>query len=547
MPNRIVLRVQDALAVVTSLAPVLRGSGGGSVQRKALETARHHNALQPINLLPDEILAAIFVAFRGTNVRTRPQSILHEHPFVLLVITRVCHRWRRVATNCSVLWSEPVLCCPSLTQLMLERSRFAPIHLTIVHPSFIPLDRDLVLDQFPRLGSLSCEMGGELSFLSQILSKLGTSNAPSLTSVSIEYRDNSPPPFETVVDWSKLDLGWCHNLRKLSLKIDTPVEAERLVALLSLSSKLKDLSLTCVVIPPSLRAPPSEILLSQLERFTANDLYGDNTLMRYILGQLRVPPSAVVHLNFTQLCAATARSLGSFLAHHAITSLSCLIADTDTVKLDVEPDSGCLRVFFGLRWAEITPLLLPLFSHCLMSLSCTVISNENPGPLGYTNNVFDFLANQCPCLTTLELHSWEPKPLHVLQKRGPQWLARSELVRLSELLQSRQMLGTPIQDLTLTESTVSQTACDILRALVPHFRLLETDVVHDTRTSCVLCGRQPCGDVYREIAQVLNGPDGAGLSFVDLEGWSSALQFSIVISNARTQIDPSGNSHGPFA
>ncbi|KAL0568195.1 hypothetical protein V5O48_013802, partial [Marasmius crinis-equi] len=377
--SSLLVRAQETFSIIASVALSFRGTEGfekvlkgvscgllqttdSVVHAPPYEASREHNSVQPIHRLPDEILGAIFIELCGFPFFTRSfRSQTVETPLAaLLVVTRVCHHWRNVAINCYTLWSRPALYCPKWTRLMLERSRSSPLHITVAsNQSSASLE--LVLGQFSRLKSLSCHLAiGDQPLLSEILRRLGATPTPSLTSVFIRY--TAPPPLETIADWSKPSLGWCYNLRRLTLVIHALIDAAHLEALLSSSSSLEYLSLACQVIPPSTGTLSPDILLSRLETFEMNlDPRGGNASIRYVLGRLRIPTSSSVCLLFTEAGPAMARSLASFFARHTITSffqLSCTMFFPGIVEIvETRINDGHLCVRSGLRWGEVMALI----------------------------------------------------------------------------------------------------------------------------------------------------------------------------------------------
>ncbi|KAI0738860.1 hypothetical protein C8Q80DRAFT_1124323 [Daedaleopsis nitida] len=102
------------------------------------ELRRHINALPCINQLPVELLVEIF-----KYVTHSSYDILHDgsvfrkvdhSPLLnLITITHVCHRWRDIAVDASMLWGRiPILANESLLKLFVERSRNTSLTLNVV-------------------------------------------------------------------------------------------------------------------------------------------------------------------------------------------------------------------------------------------------------------------------------------------------------------------------------------------------------------------------------------------------------------------------------
>ncbi|KAF9480815.1 hypothetical protein BDN70DRAFT_585396 [Pholiota conissans] len=89
----------------------------------ALKSQR--NAFVPISSLPPEILCKIF-----SDVKDKEPSTPNES----FKLTHVCRHWRNVGIGLSALWTELVLRNPEVTELMVARSKGAP--LVIKTPNF---------------------------------------------------------------------------------------------------------------------------------------------------------------------------------------------------------------------------------------------------------------------------------------------------------------------------------------------------------------------------------------------------------------------------
>ncbi|KAF5342421.1 hypothetical protein D9611_001246 [Ephemerocybe angulata] len=77
-----------------------------------------HNTLSPINRLPAEILSSIFIQ---ASFETRKESLSW------IRLTHVCRHWRAVALECAALWSDLSFANLNFTEVMLSRSKNAPL------------------------------------------------------------------------------------------------------------------------------------------------------------------------------------------------------------------------------------------------------------------------------------------------------------------------------------------------------------------------------------------------------------------------------------
>ncbi|KAJ3543544.1 hypothetical protein NMY22_g3113 [Coprinellus aureogranulatus] len=87
-----------------------------------------YNSLSMPNRLPAEILSNIFLnillQYRQWISHSGEKEGLRWMP-----LTQVCRHWRSVALNCPTLWAHISFSSPAITEVMLERSRDAPLVL----------------------------------------------------------------------------------------------------------------------------------------------------------------------------------------------------------------------------------------------------------------------------------------------------------------------------------------------------------------------------------------------------------------------------------
>ncbi|KAK7034716.1 hypothetical protein VNI00_012123 [Paramarasmius palmivorus] len=97
---------------------------------RIIENQQLLNSLLPINRLPNELLSKIFIE-RCSELK---EPIIRDPDYEIpregwLSLTHVCSHWRRVALATPSLWFSPDFRFPDLSLAMLERSKFAPLHI----------------------------------------------------------------------------------------------------------------------------------------------------------------------------------------------------------------------------------------------------------------------------------------------------------------------------------------------------------------------------------------------------------------------------------
>ena len=89
------------------------------------------NAAQPVNHLPNDVLAAIMQQYRIDNRfcddvgRRKAERFPHEW----LKLGAICRQWRAVFLGYPLLWSDITLTTPTVLEFMLTRSADAPINV----------------------------------------------------------------------------------------------------------------------------------------------------------------------------------------------------------------------------------------------------------------------------------------------------------------------------------------------------------------------------------------------------------------------------------
>ncbi|KAJ6577830.1 hypothetical protein B0H19DRAFT_1253135 [Mycena capillaripes] len=109
--------------------------------------------LAPIECLPPEILAAIFVQCVPTSIREL------QNDLNWLNLMKVSSHWRNVALTCPKLWSTLILSHANCTPIFLARSKMASLVIRadvkkLYHMSFVDSPGTIVLDNISRLGTL---------------------------------------------------------------------------------------------------------------------------------------------------------------------------------------------------------------------------------------------------------------------------------------------------------------------------------------------------------------------------------------------------------
>ena len=90
------------------------------------------NTIAPISKLPPEMLAEVFLHVVA-NYHCEPGRLVHNaamFSYKWITITHVCRAWRDIALNTPRLWSYLVLASPEMTEMVLARSKMAPLCVT---------------------------------------------------------------------------------------------------------------------------------------------------------------------------------------------------------------------------------------------------------------------------------------------------------------------------------------------------------------------------------------------------------------------------------
>src|SRR6266545_6200336 len=139
-----------------------------------VDKKRAHNLQVPISRLPIEVLSKIFFDVKNStiaNAHPWPDVPSHIGLRHWIGITQVCHAWREVALNTSLLWSH-IDVPPRFRNLipeMLRRSKQSP--LIVLFKSYKHELLDEVKKHSRRFRSLICQLRGGGDTLDQILSQ----------------------------------------------------------------------------------------------------------------------------------------------------------------------------------------------------------------------------------------------------------------------------------------------------------------------------------------------------------------------------------------
>ncbi|TEB31505.1 hypothetical protein FA13DRAFT_1583633, partial [Coprinellus micaceus] len=85
----------------------------------------YHDTLVPAASLPSEILSPIFLLCQ--SMERHPIGSLAKETLRWIYLTHVCRHWRDAAIGCATLWSYLAFSKPEFTEVMLQRSRTAPL------------------------------------------------------------------------------------------------------------------------------------------------------------------------------------------------------------------------------------------------------------------------------------------------------------------------------------------------------------------------------------------------------------------------------------
>ncbi|KAH6915979.1 hypothetical protein BKA70DRAFT_475518 [Coprinopsis sp. MPI-PUGE-AT-0042] len=173
-----------------------------ALEREILDLKAERNSISPIARLPPEILSRIFVAF--ANLCPKPGSVysrplgprpqgqrtrvaLTRRTIQWSVLTEISQQWRNVALACPQLWSHVAFHKPGWAQLMLQRSKQAPLYINFEEPMLSETYRYAAqaLSQVHRLKYLMIR--GQTEWVKDRLREL-TSPAPMLERLELAAR-----------------------------------------------------------------------------------------------------------------------------------------------------------------------------------------------------------------------------------------------------------------------------------------------------------------------------------------------------------------------
>ncbi|KAF6756718.1 hypothetical protein DFP72DRAFT_963897 [Ephemerocybe angulata] len=146
-----------------------------------------HNSLSPINRLPPEVLSDIII--QGSS-QSRKESLLW------IRLSHICKHWREVALDCASLWSDISFQNPTLTSVMLSRTKSAPltVHIDTSFPQTTPRINYALSEVFSsgdRLQSLTVDDRGKKRRLQLRKALSQCTTAPILEDLRIITREDN--------------------------------------------------------------------------------------------------------------------------------------------------------------------------------------------------------------------------------------------------------------------------------------------------------------------------------------------------------------------
>ncbi|KAK7051598.1 hypothetical protein VNI00_004577 [Paramarasmius palmivorus] len=249
------------------------------------------NSRLPISRLHTEILTSIFLL-------CAPDPKTWHSTSRDLAITHVCHLWREIALDCSMIWTRPIFLVPSLAREMISRSRQSLLDIY-----FLPMspERTLKADpvlweavscphQMRRIRVLELHLNYKGPLWGDIISSL-IQPMPSLQSLSIFF--GLEPERQTVLMLSTKLLGgeppshltrlclsrcyvpwtfgsWSSNLTALhaeGFQYERPTE-QAFYGVLQRSPQLEDVRLGVYALPRSTAMTPLTVKLPALKHLS---------------------------------------------------------------------------------------------------------------------------------------------------------------------------------------------------------------------------------------------------------------------------------------
>lgn len=119
---------------------------------------REQNAQIPVNQLPAEILAEIFLVWAShvlTAAHRRPLVVKGRGYHWWIIILHVCHLWREIVLNLPRFWSDFAATSAQLTEVMLLRSKKVPLDVHLYPSPALEEPTQRVLNHLHRIHSLT--------------------------------------------------------------------------------------------------------------------------------------------------------------------------------------------------------------------------------------------------------------------------------------------------------------------------------------------------------------------------------------------------------
>lgn len=213
---------QRLLAIVTEAC-----AQGGTYDAERVK--RDFNSLLPINQLPHEILAEILLVWVSQwREHVSQEDLIFQgkgyHRWI--AITHVCHLWREVALNFAQLWCDFAVTGVESTDVMLTRSKHAPLVVQLYHSDALQEPIQHVIDHIHRirrlifnareLGPYPYVVGNSAPLLRSLFYDMrGAGNE--ITSGAATPFDHIDMPALTVLDLQNSGVLWSSPLLKPTL------------------------------------------------------------------------------------------------------------------------------------------------------------------------------------------------------------------------------------------------------------------------------------------------------------------------------------------
>ncbi|KAF6766254.1 hypothetical protein DFP72DRAFT_866024 [Ephemerocybe angulata] len=285
----------------------------------------HYNNTTLAGRLPPEILCMIFLSYRSL---IRNGSTPWKDQLIWVRLTHVCQTWRSVALDCLALWSDLCFKTPRFTELMLSRSKDAPLTV-IFDMSTIRLHEERkwnsvlldALSQTCRLRTVVLVANGPRQFgcvdISSILDKFtGYTKLPMLEEFSIsggakKLHDEFLEAGATMLKRVQIracSFNWAHlpltNLTHLRLERNTQLQQDCLPAQIFIMKLVRMRTLQVLELVDFLPKDdypafgPDEILPVPLPQLKSLELHDSASAVISFIQMTRIPKAASIVVVF---------------------------------------------------------------------------------------------------------------------------------------------------------------------------------------------------------------------------------------------------------